>query len=403
MVHPEGVAVQEVLSWLDAEQAVRLVEQLMAIPGKSGEEAAVAHFVRQRLLAAGMPERSVVHDRAHRYSRIDGQCGNLICYLPGRRHAARRLLTAHLDTVPICDGSQPRRVGRYFRSGRADRGLGADDRAGTAVLLNTALTLLRVGWRGPPLTFCWFVQEEIGLEGSRHVECGRLKGPSVAFNWDGGPPDRVTVGATGGYRMKICITGRASHAGVAPQEGVSAIAIAALAIADLHQRGWHGKVVTPDGQGTTNVGVVHGGQATNIVADYVELDAEARSHDPAFRRRLVREIESAFRRAADTVRSAHGKRGHVSVQGRLDYESFLLPENHPSVQTAVAAVRAVGLEPTLAVSQGGLDANWLTHHGIGTVTLGCGQIDPHTTSERLDIKQYLDACRVALLLAAGVG
>jgi tripeptide aminopeptidase len=112
-------------------------------------------------------------------------------------------------------------------------------------------------------------------------------------------------------------------------------------------------------------------------------------------------MQNAFRSAAQSVRSVDGRHGRVRFRTRLDYESFLLPENHPVVQEAVAAVRAVGLEPTLAVSQGGLDANWLTRHGIPTVTLGCGQLNVHTPQEKLDIKQFLAACRIALLLATG--
>jgi tripeptide aminopeptidase len=201
--------------------------------------------------------------------------------------------------------------------------------------------------------------------------------------------------------MEIHVQGRASHAGNAPEKGVSAVAIAAVAIAQLQQQGWHGRISQPDGQGTSNVGVIRGGEATNVVMPSLELWAEARSHDRAFRKRIVQQMQNAFRSAAQSVRSVDGRHGRVRFRTRLDYESFLLPENHPVVQEAVAAVRAVGLEPTLAVSQGGLDANWLTRHGIPTVTLGCGQLNVHTPQEKLDIKQFLAACRIALLLATG--
>ena len=92
----------------------------------------------------------------------------------------------------------------------------------------------------PPLTFCWFIQEEIGPARSRCLTKSLLGKPAMAFNWDGGSAAKLTVGATGGYRMEIEIRGLASHAGNAPEQGVSAIAIAALAIADLHRGGWHG-------------------------------------------------------------------------------------------------------------------------------------------------------------------
>jgi tripeptide aminopeptidase len=391
----------DVLAHFSESDALRMVEELMAIPGVSGKEAAVAQYVRQQLIEAGVPAGAVLHDRAHRRTRIAGECGNLLCYFPGFRDQPRRLLTAHLDTVPLCVGARPVRQGRYYRSGRAGFGIGADNRAGTAVLLATAVTLRKAQLPTPPLTFCWFVQEEIGLEGSRCVELTRLKKPSLAFNWDGGAADKVTLGATGAYRMEIHVQGRASHAGNAPEKGVSAVAIAAVAIAQLQQQGWHGRISQPDGQGTSNVGVIRGGEATNVVMPSLELWAEARSHDRAFRKRIVQQMQNAFRSASQSVRSVDGRHGRVRFRTRLDYESFLLPENHPVVQEAVAAVRAVGLEPTLAVSQGGLDANWLTRHGIPTVTLGCGQLNVHTPQEKLDIKQFFAACRIALLLATG--
>jgi tripeptide aminopeptidase len=245
------------------------------------------------------------------------------------------------------------------------------------------------------------VQEEVGLQGARHVRLGPLGKPRLAFNFDGGSPAKLTIGATGGYRMTIEIRGIASHAGGAPADGVSAIAIASLAIAELVKHGWHGQIVKNGQVGTSNVGVIQGGEATNVVTEFVRIRAEARSHEPKFRGRIVREIEAAFRRAVKSVRNSAGKVGSVHFEGDADYESFRLPRDEPCVVAAAAAVRAAGLEPELAVSNGGLDANWLTAHGIPTVTLGCGQRNIHTVKEELDIADYQLARRIALHLATG--
>jgi tripeptide aminopeptidase len=150
------------------------------------------------------------------------------------------------------------------------------------------------------------------------------------------------------------------------------------------------------------VGVIRGGEATNVVTPRVDLRAEARSHDPAFRRRIVREMERAFQKAARTVRNREGVAGSVAISGRLDYEAFVLAKNDASVRAAEEAIRAAGGEPFRAVSDGGLDANWMTARGIPTVTLGCGQCNPDTTAERLDLAQFRLACDVALRLATKV-
>lgn len=379
------------------EEALELVCQLMAIPGRGGEERAVMDFVSERLAAEGSPP--LRFDDAHRRSALGGGVGNGVLDLPG--DGPRRLFAAHTDTVPVCLGSQPVVDGEVVRSADPATGLGADDRSGTAVLLTTAMALLRAGRPHPPLTLLWLVQEEGGINGARHVDVSMLGGPTLAFNFDGGSPAKLTIGATGGYRMWVDIHGYPSHAGVAPEKGVSAVAIAGLAIADLVENGWHGLIEKGGQTGTSNLGTVEAGVATNVVAERARLHVEARSHDPAFRQQIVASIEGAFLRAAERVASSEGRRGQVHFDGELNYEAFRLPPDDPSLAAAKRAVEAVGLEPELAIANGGLDANWLTAHGIPTVSLGTGQRNIHTVDEELDIAQFQTARRIAWRLATG--
>ena len=182
-----------------------------------------------------------------------------------------------------------------------------------------------------------------------------LGNPKLAFNWDGGTAERITIGATGGYRMEIEVQGLASHAGVAPEEGVSAIAIASLAIGRLHEEGWHGQIAKGKRRGTSNIGFIHGGAATNVVTDRVQLKAEARSHDPKFRKQIVEAIETSVPRCGQASSQCRdGQRGAVTIDGRLDYESFRLADDEPCVLAAEAALRSVGLKPFRAISNGGL-------------------------------------------------
>jgi tripeptide aminopeptidase len=378
--------------------AESLVLDLLTIPGPSGQEGQIMKAVNQRLREAGAPREAIRIDSVPS-SPVSGEAGNLVLRLPGTRPGKRRLLMAHVDTVPLCQGARPVRRGRYVVPADKHTALGADDRAGTAVVLAVATEILRRGLPHPPLCFLWTVQEEIGLHGARHARLGLLGRPQLAFNFDGGEAGKLTVGATGGYRMEIRVHGRASHAGVVPERGVSAIAIAALAIAELHRNGWHGRIEKADHTGTSNIGVIRGGDATNVVTPEVELRAEARSHDPVFRGRIIRAIEEAFEKAARAVRNTDGDCGRVEIDGRLDYESFRLAANEPCVLAAEEAVRACGGTPMRNISNGGLDANWMTARGIPTVTLGCGQENVHTTAERLNLAEFRRACEVALRLA----
>jgi len=185
------------------QRAYDLVMELMAIPGKSCQEGAVAQVIEDRLLAAGAKPEQIVRDTAHTRTPSPGETGNLILHLDGDSSQPRRLLSAHLDTVPICVGSQPHREGDMVRSSDPKTGLGADNRAGCATILNTALEILEHDLPHPPLTFCWFVQEEIGLHGAKNLDVDLLSQPQLAFNWDGGTATKLTIGATGGNLLMI--------------------------------------------------------------------------------------------------------------------------------------------------------------------------------------------------------
>jgi tripeptide aminopeptidase len=385
----------------DLAAARKLVLDLLAIPGVSGDEKAIAERIVHHLKAAGCPASAIHFDSAHTKTPTKGNVGNLIVKLPGTLPGSRRLFMAHMDTVPVCVGAKPVVAGRFVKSADPTTGLGADDRAGVGVVLTTALEVLRRGFPCPPLTFLFGIQEEIGLYGARYVSAADLGKPGLAFNFDGGAVEKITVGATGGYRMDVAIEGMPSHAGVAPEKGISAIAIAALAIADLVEHGWHGLIEKDGKRGTSNVGVIRSGAATNVVAESAQLRVEARSHDSAFRKKIVKAIETAFKDAAKRVKNASGKCGKVVCDGHLDYEAFRLADDEPCVVAAIDAVRAVGLKPRTEVSNGGLDANWMAVNGVPTVTLGCGQMEIHTTKEQLDLEAYEAACTVALRLAVG--
>ncbi len=381
---------------------VSLLLKLLEIPGSSSREKPVLDVILQEALDAGLPQDAYCFDQAHVKAK-HGECGNLIIKLPGTHRGPRRLLMAHVDTVPLCLGAIPQLGGDYIFSESPRTALGGDDRGGVAVVLSTLVRLLHEHPAHPPLTFLFTVQEEIGLVGARYVSRGKLGQPKYCFNFDGGLPNAIVMGATGDEHLDIVIHGKASHAGSQPENGVSAVTIAGVAIAELYREGWLGKISKPQGEGTSNLGIVQGGAATNVVTDLLEIRGEARSHVPEFRAEIVEQIRAAFERAALLVTNVSGESGQVDFTHRTKYEAFRLTESDPVVAMAVAAVQRAGLEPLPKISNGGLDANWMTSHGMPTVTFGCGQEHIHTTSERLHIPSFRQACTVAWELATGAG
>ena len=312
----------------------------------------------------------------------------------------------HLDTVPLCAGAVPVRKGkRIVPAGRT--ALGGDNRTGCACLATMLATLLRANLPHPPLTALFTVREESGLWGARHVDPEDLGRPTVCFNVDGSKARELTIGAVGAQRWQAEIVGKAAHAGVHPERGISAAVVASLALTDVYKEGWFGKVKKGSKEGTSNVGPVGdadgkaAGQATNVVTDYVRIQGESRSHDPGFVRAISAAYRAAFQKAAKSVRNHEGKMARAKFAVRLDYYPFRLKENAPVVQLAQSAAVRLGWQPTLKISNGGLDANWISAHGIPAVTLGCGQMNVHTTSEKLDLASFRDACHVALVLATG--
>ncbi len=92
-----------------------------------------------------------------------GEIGNLIVKIPGTQPGPVTLLSAHVDTVPICVGSQPLLTEDRVINTRPGSGLGADDRSGCAVLITAVAELLRSGQPHGPVTLLFCIQEEVGL------------------------------------------------------------------------------------------------------------------------------------------------------------------------------------------------------------------------------------------------
>lgn len=386
---------------IDEKRALATLMELLAIEGLSGGETRVAGEVKRRLRRAGCKASWMTHDRAHR--RIPArhgefEIGNLIVRLPGTVRGPRRLLMGHMDTVPLCRGAVPvRRDGRIVS--RGDTGLGGDNRTAVAALVTMVETLLAQKLPRPPLTVLFTIAEEIGLWGARFVSLNDLGRPRMGFNIDGGAPADMAVGALGADRWRVEVIGRSSHAGVHPDHGISATLIAARAIADVAERGYFGRIVKGRRRGTSNVGQIQGGEASNQITDRVLVRGESRSHNPRFVRTITETYRKAFERAARGVRNHEGRRGSVRFEAHTDYEPFRISPRAPVVRHAEAAARSIGLVPRLGIADGGLDANHLNARGLPTVTFGAGQHSPHTVDEYVDIEEFLGGCRLAVAIA----
>lgn len=181
--------------------------------------------------------------------------------------------------------------------------------------------------------------------------------------------------------------------------------VGAIGLAEARKAGWFGKIVKPDGHGTSNIGIFGGrdgapaGNATNVVTDYAWLKGEARSPNAAFTLSITEGLRAAFKTARQQVTDTGGEAATVEFSSVKSYPTFNLGEDTDAVRHAVMAVEAIGLKPTFVFSNGGLDANWLDKHGIPTVTIGAGQYEIHTLNEYVHLPEFLQGCRLAIELA----
>jgi tripeptide aminopeptidase len=384
---------------LAPDHAEQTLLELLAIPGLSGRERQIADELIQRLTTAGCDTAWIMEDTAHTRIPHDFEMGNLIVKLPGTVPGPRLMFSGHMDTVPLTRGCVPKREGRRFVP-EGHTALGADNRTACAAILTLAETLLKHKLPHPPITLLFTVGEEIGLWGAKEVQMDDLGNPAMGFNIDSGDPELAIIGAIGAHRWQIDITGISAHAGVHPEHGVSAALIAARAIADISAKGYFGLIEKEGKTGTSNIGSIQGGEASNQVTDAVHVTGESRSHHPDFLREITDSIQTCFEQAAASVTNHVGKAGLTTFHRQEDYHAFRISETDPVVEATIAALKKLGRTGKTNITNGGLDANFLNVKGIPTVTLGAGQHNPHTVDEYADLDEYLFCCSILLQIVA---
>ncbi len=314
--------------------------------------------------------------------------GNVVCRVPGE--GPEIVMSAHMDCVQPCEGVRPViRDGVIYSDGSTV--LGGDDKVGVAAILEAARVLCEEGRPHAPVLVVFTVQEEVGLKGaaalSEHLfEPGQ---PAYVFDMDQTPGGAV-VGAPYHYNFTATFTGVASHAGVAPEKGVSAVLAASRAVALMAERGCLGRVAE---NAASNVGSIAGGTANNVVPAECVLHGECRAVDAAVAERTRAAMEACLQEGAAAVGAC------VASEWTLEYPGFLFGEDSPTVQLFFRACRSLGIEPSCQVSAGGSDANILFARGLAPIVVATGMTNFHSTSECLRVCDLEDTFRIALALA----
>ncbi|MDQ7093474.1 M20/M25/M40 family metallo-hydrolase [Desulfosporosinus sp. PR] len=352
--------------------------ELVKIDSPTRKERQVAEILKDRLLGLGM---EVSEDQTG--DLIGGNCGNIFGYLKGNLpEAPVLLLSAHMDTVEPCLNIEPVSQEGIITSAGATI-LGADDKSGIAPILEALRVVKEKEIPHGDIQVIFSVAEEGGLNGSRNLDQSRLKA-NYGFVLDsGGAPGRIILEAPGQDRINVAIKGKASHAGIAPEEGISAIVVAAKAIAQM-------TIGRLDEETTSNIGTIQGGLATNIVAENVTIACESRSRDLTKLERLTAQMCETFRQTAEEM----GAKAEIKVQ-RL-YTPFKLSRESEVALLAVQAAQAAGLHPEFLATGGGSDANNYNQYGIPCAVLSTGMQKLHTTEEYIQEKDLLRTTELVL-------
>jgi tripeptide aminopeptidase len=334
--------------------------RLCEIASPTGDERAVADAVLAELRELGV---EVEEDGAAGPARAGA--GNLIARIPGKRDGWA-MFCAHLDTVPHDGPIEVVDEGGLYAS-RGETILGADNKAAVTVLMELAA---RHAAEPPPvgLELVFTVAEEDGLRGAKALDVGSLRA-EAGFVLDHATPIGEVIAAAPTYkRLVATFEGHEAHAGINPEEGHSAIAAAAGAVAQM-------KLGRLDEETTANIGLIEGGTASNVVAGHCRLLGEARSIDGERAAATIGEMVDACTWAA-------GEEGcDLDVEVTEMVRGYRMPKDSAPVAAASRALERCGHEVKLTATGGGSDANALRAAGFDCVLLANGTEANHTPEE----------------------
>jgi tripeptide aminopeptidase len=347
-------------------EVAELFLELVRVPSPSGEERVVADQVIEYLQALALP---VDEDDAG--TRIDSTIGNLLCRIEPTGEGAPLFFCAHLDTVPPQGPIEPVIEDGVVRNGGGTI-LGADNKAAVAAMLEATRRIVAENRPHGGIELLFTPKEEVGLRGAEAFDQERLHA-RLGYVYDhAGPIGEVILGAPYQVKLDASFRGRAAHSGMYPEEGRSAIAAAARAIADL-------RLGRLDEETTANVGEIHGGTARNIVPERCSFAAEARCHDERKLGELVQEMLETITFAAQVSDCDVETAVNPSARG------YRFKRDDETVRLAAAALERTGFQPTYGLSGGGADANVFNERGLQCLNLANGMTDIHTPDERIAV------------------
>lgn len=352
---------------INRERIVRSFLELIAIDSPSGDEDAIAAELESRFRSLGL---DVSQD----------SYGNVL----GRREGVGEpiLLSAHMDTVEPGRGITPVFDGGDIIRSDGTTILGADNKAGCAVILEVIQSAIEDNATTRPIEVAISRGEEAGLKGAANMDYSRISAKVAIVIDSGGPPSSVQGAAPYSFGYTVEVHGRSAHAGLEPEKGIPAITIAAEAVLGLPQ----GRI---DFETTGNVGRIQGGLVVNAVPDYCKIEGEMRSME-------FEKVDALVTQAKDHLTDVQSRHpgARIDRDFHMGYPGYKLEPGDPAADLLFGVLRGLGFEPDPHPVGGGTDGNVFRGHGISSVVIGRGGYNQHTKDEYLVIPEMLQCAQV---------
>ena len=366
---------------INSKRMGELFTEFAQIDSESLDEAEIAGRLKDILTEMG---GSVAFDNAG--DAIGGNCSNMVAKFKGNCDAEPLFLSGHMDTVVPGKGVKVIFEDGVFRSDGTTI-LGSDDKSALAIIIEVLKVIQENDLPCPPIELVLTVAEEMGLLGAKHFDFSMMDS-KFGYILDSTDTEGIVTRAPAANKIAFKFYGKAAHAGAEPENGVNAIYAAACALSKLEL----GRI---DEVTTTNMGLISGGAATNIVPEFVEIKGEARSHNPE-------KLEEVTQAMVDTVEKTiadlrgDGEFPKVEAIVEVDFPNTNIPEDHQAVTLARKAAGNLGYELESKTIGGGADANIFFGKGIMAGVLGTGMTDVHTLKESIKMSDMENTARLVL-------
>lgn len=360
------------MTQVNQERLVNHFLDIVKIDSESKNEKAIAEALAEQLGELGftvtkLPVPEHVSNGFNIYARLEGELEGSIVF------------SSHMDTVTPGNGIEPIIEDGVIRS-KGNTVLGGDDKSGISAVMEAVRVIKETNQAHKTIELAFTVYEEGGLHGSKNYDMSYIQSNYAIVLDSGGPIGTIITSAPGQQNLKVTITGRPAHAGLAPEEGINALTVAADAIMNM-------TLARIDEETTANIGVVHGGQATNIVMPELYIEGEARSLDDAKLAKQVEHMESTFKAAADK----HG--AEIEIISTRAYNAYKISDDNAHVASIKEAFESINISPFTKSTGGGSDANVFNEKGLTTVNLSTGMSKVHTTEEFIKVSDMVDITR----------